>query len=103
MQKLGMARSDRGLFFEKQAQGSNYCQVHAINNTYGDDIVTPEALQQFVSAQRREHPDNICWNHVLFQDRGSSDDVIKLWLESLGLTLFMIDNIPAHPHDLHQA
>jgi hypothetical protein len=32
MQKLGMARSDRGLFFEKQARGSNYCAIVACNS-----------------------------------------------------------------------
>jgi len=35
MHKLGVPNRQEKLYFEKPMPGSNHCQVHAINNTYG--------------------------------------------------------------------
>ena len=93
MKKMGMPRCSNEIYFERQAHGSTNCQVHAINNTFGDCIFTPEALQGFIEVMRREDTDR-AWDQA-YEAGGFSDDLIQMWLQNSCLALHQVGNIPA--------
>ena len=100
MQKLGMPASSREIYFEQQDEDSNNCQVHALNNTYGDCILTPESLRGFIQVKKREEEGNTCWDYVYYPRIGFSDDAIAEWLRSNDLALQPIAHMPAHTHNI---
>jgi len=90
MQKMGMLCDSRNIYFEKQTPNSTNCQVHAINNTYGACILTPEALKGFLEIKKRENAGNACWEGMHDERQGFSDDLVQTWIQHSNLTLFEV-------------
>eukprot|EP00967_Tisochrysis_lutea_P057142 scaffold72391_cov20-Tisochrysis_lutea.AAC.1 len=65
--------SPPGLYFEQQGHTSYHCQVHAINNTFGACVVTPESLENFIYIQHRNDP-TLGWLYAYEPGTGFSDD-----------------------------
>ena len=72
------------LYFERQSHGSYHCQVHAINNTFGACIVTPESLENFINIQHRNDP-SLGWLYAYEPGVGFSDNAPGQWLLSNNL------------------
>eukprot|EP00983_Pelagomonas_calceolata_P068201 1149808-Pelagomonas_calceolata.AAC.1 len=81
MRKIGIPPRRNDLYFEQQVRGSNHCQAHAINNVFGDCIVTPESLKKFIQIQYRADPSCEGWLHAYDRGTGFSDSVIIQWLK----------------------
>ena len=71
------------LNFEQQEPGSHNCQVHAINNVYGDRLLTTRMLHNFIRNKALEDRERATgWKATYNENQEFSDDAVDAWLST---------------------
>lgn len=100
MAKLGMPPCWNNLYFVQQALGSNHCQIHAINNTLGFCIATPESLLCFIDIQIGDSPTCEGWHHFYEKYTGFIDSVIEAWTSSKNIVQTTVHSLTSRNRDV---
>jgi len=84
------------LYFEEQEPGSHNCQVQAINNVYGDCLLTNSMLHNFIRNKALEDPERATgWKATYNENQGFSDDAVDAWLSTQkNLSLQKVYKVP---------